>query len=282
MSTRFIMNSLAKKGENFLPGAVTDLKGAITTDVNNIVSEIKSEGEKAFESLSDVVVDIKPAVETELSPIKSRSNSVATTGGELNVSGEKTRSRKLDRKALHSDLVAELPLSIRYGYNTVGDDDSPHNYVNDWNGWSSGGVDRLEELIKAIDLSVSAFDQKSNFNVKCAKSIQFCLLVLGSSIVYVQASGASHSVIASWNIVGGAMTTACTMVYNFFNFGKRGPHFARIVTNLRLLKGWIQSKIVLPVEHRFSPYDIFMIANKAYETILQEAEQGDKAATNSN
>jgi len=274
------MNSIAKRGDSFLAGAIGEVKTAVAADIDSVVGEAKHEVEKTVDA---VALEIKSVGETELAEVKSRSNSVTSAGGEiLAVSGEKTRSRKLDRKALHSDLVAELPLSIRYGYNTVGDDDSPHNYVNDWQGWSAGGVDRLEELLKAIDLSVGAFDMKSNFNVKCAKSIQFCLLVLGSSIVYVQASGASTSVIANWNIVGGALTTACTMVYNFFNFGKRGPHFARIVTNLRLLKGWIQSKIVLPVEHRFSPYDIFMIANKAYETILQEAEQGDKAATNSN
>ncbi len=273
MNTRFLLQNLAKHGENFATGAIGDLKTAVKSDLDDAKEEVKS-------VVSEVALEIKDDIKMDEMPVGSRRTSAATGAGLI--VGDKKRHRKIDRKALHSDLVAELPISIRYGYNTVGDDDQPENYVGDWQSWNAGGKDRIEGLIQTIDESIAEFDKKSTFNVKCAKSIQFSLLFLGSSIVYVQASGADYRIISDWNIVGGALTTACTMVYNFFNFGKRGPHFARVVTNLRLLRGWIQSKVVLPVEHRFSPYDIFMIATKAYENILQEAEQGDKAATNSN
>ena len=274
MSTRFLLQSLAKQGENFATGAVGDLKTAVKADIETVKEQVES-------AVNEVALDIKDDIKMDELPVGSRRTSAAADPA-LITGGDKKRHRKLDRKALHSDLVAELPISIRYGYNTVGDDDQPENYVGDWQSWNAGGKDRIDGLIQTIDESIAEFDKKSAFNVKCAKSIQFSLLFLGSSIVYVQASGADYRVISDWNIVGGALTTACTMVYNFFNFGKRGPHFARVVTNLRLLRGWIQSKVVLPVEHRFSPYDIFMISTKAYENILQEAEQGDKAATNSN
>jgi hypothetical protein len=48
------------------------------------------------------------------------------------------------------------------------------------------------------------------------------------------------------------------------------------------LKGWIESKLVLPFDQRFSPFDIYMIGAKAYDAIIQDAEEGTRQSTTAN
>ena len=41
--------------------------------------------------------------------------------------------------------------------------------------------------------------------------------------------------------------------------------------NLRKLRSWIEGKMILPINKRFSPFDIYSISFKAYQSILEEA-----------
>ena len=109
------------------------------------------------------------------------------------------------------------------------------------------------------------------FNSNVDKGIQFSLLVLGSGVVYVEAAKASTNVISKWNIVAGALTTFATIVYNFFKFDKKGPHYTMTSNNIRKLRSWIEAKLILPIDKRFSPFDIYSMGFKAYQTIIEEA-----------
>ena len=203
----------------------------------------------------------------------------------INTADGKPRDRKIDRKNLHSDLAQELPISIRFNYNGVNDHDQPFNYEGDWLKWSKQAElegCKLQILRQKIIDATAQYDKLSDVNGKLSKSVQFSLLLLGSSIVYVQASGADMSLIRDWNIVGGGMTTLLTTIYNYWQFGKKSMHYAKVETNLKLLRGWIESKLVLPFDQRFSPYDIYMIGSKAFDAIIQDAEQGTRQATTAN
>ena len=158
----------------------------------------------------------------------------------------KHRDRKIDRKNLHSDLAQELPISIRFNYNGVNDQDKPFNYESDWMKWNTQGDCKIDILKQKICDGIHNYDKLSSLNGRLSKGVQFSLLLLGSSIVYVQASGADMTMIRDWNIVGGGLTTFLTTIYNYWQFGKKSMHFAKVVTNLKLLKGWLDSKIVLP------------------------------------
>ena len=191
----------------------------------------------------------------------------------------KKRTRKDDRRLLASDLGSELPITLRYNENVnVDNKEEVSDYKNEWTIWipkdNEEKVDKIQELLELLDYLEEKYRNSSKVNTKLGKSIQFALLILGSGIVYVQASGASAELIQKWNIAGGAATTICTMVYNFFGFAKKGPHFGTVATNLKKLKCWIESKLILPEEKRFSPFDIYTIATKALQVILEEAQQG--------
>jgi hypothetical protein len=193
-------------------------------------------------------------------------------------SGRK-RTRKDDRRTLASDLGSELPISLRYNENVnIDNKDEISDYSEEWRIWipkdDEEKVDKIQELLELLDYLEEKYNKSSKLNTKMGKSIQFALLILGSGIVYVQASGASAELIQKWNIAGGAATTICTMVYNFFGFAKKGPHFGNVASNLKKLKCWIESKLILPEEKRYSPFDIYTIATKALQVILEEAQQG--------
>jgi len=186
-----------------------------------------------------------------------------------------TRSRKDDRRLLASDLGSELPITLRYNDNVHVDNKEPvDNYTAEWSLWTQDGMDKIEDLLLMLDELERKYISSSKFNTRIGKAIQFSLLILGSGIVYVQASGANTDLIQKWNIAGGAATTIATTLYNFFGFAKKGPHFGTVAQNLKKLKCWIESKLVLPVEKRFSPFDIYIIATKALQVIMEEAQQG--------
>ena len=220
--------------------------------------------------------------EKELEIITEEQNEAMEEQGDLtdikvDENGEitSTRSRKDDRRLLASDLGSELPITLRYNDNVHVDNKEPvDNYTAEWSLWTQDGMDKIEDLLLMLDELERKYISSSKFNTRIGKAIQFSLLILGSGIVYVQASGANTDLIQKWNIAGGAATTIATTLYNFFGFAKKGPHFGTVAQNLKKLKCWIESKLVLPVEKRFSPFDIYIIATKALQVIMEEAQQG--------
>jgi hypothetical protein len=213
-------------------------------------------------SIDDIVIDI-PQSQSDL-PQLADSVKIVTT-----------RNRKIDRKNLANDILAELPISFRVNDSILIDNNETlENYIDEWKNWNTNGQNKLDILIERINIEEQKYKDLSKFNIKCAKSIQFCLLALGSIIVYIQASGGDSNLINKFTIASGAGTTIASSVLTYFGFPKKGPHYGKVYSNLNKLKCWIDSKLVLPIEKRFSPYDIYAIAKKAFDTIIFEAKDG--------
>ncbi len=182
------------------------------------------------------------------------------------------RVRKIDRKNLFSELCSELPITLKYTEGNLDGNDTVKNYAEEWTQWYEvDEKDELKDLIEELKRLEEKYKKLGKINTNIDKGIQFSLLVLGSGVVYVEASKASTEVISKWNIVAGALTTTATIVYNFFKFDKKGPHYTMTSNNLRKLRSWIEGKMILPINKRFSPFDIYSISFKAYQSILEEA-----------
>lgn len=286
MSDKPLEDKLLGASQKFLSEKQSKVVGGIM-DQLKFVKELEAQQKAEFEAEQRAQAERQKqaAAELELETLsRSRSASQSeSAGGEKGIVSQdgKPRDRKIDRKNLHADLAQELPISIRYNYNGVNDADKPMNYESDWIKWENQCRDgcKIEILKNKIIDQTHYYDKLSAFNGRFSKGVQFSLLLLGSSIVYVQASGADMTLIRDWNIVGGGLTTFLTTIYNYWQFGKKSMHFAKVVTSLKLLKGWIESKLVLPYDQRYSPYDIYMIASKAYEAIIQDAEEGARQST---
>jgi hypothetical protein len=189
-----------------------------------------------------------------------------------------TRNRKLDRRNLANDILAELPIAIRFNEGMFLDNDEQlDNYVADWNLWAdqtNSNADQLKVLIEQIACDELKYKSMASANSLYAKIIQVSLMILGSAIVYIQAKGSSPEVVNDFNIASGAATTIASILLQYCNFTKKAPHFSKIQRNLQLLRSWIDNKLVLPISKRFSPFDIFIISRKAYDTIILEAKNG--------
>ena len=186
-----------------------------------------------------------------------------------------TRNRRKDRSNLANDILAELPISIRFNDSMFLDQsEDVVNYQLEWERWTSSGLDQLEVLLEAITVEELKFKSQAKFNHNCARAIQGALMVMGSAIVYLQASGSSADVINRFTVASGAGTTVASFLLNFVGFAKKAPHFATIYSNLSKLRCWIETKLVLPVDRRFSPYDIYSISKIAYDTIIHMAQAG--------
>ena len=188
---------------------------------------------------------------------------------------ESSRNRKTDRRILASDLSSELPISFRYNESVnIDNDETPENYAEDWKMWLESGQDQLDILLEQIYMDERKYKKMANRNGLAARTIQFGLLFLGSAIVYLQASNAGLEVTNKFTIASGAGTTICSSLLSFCGFAKKAPHYSNVKSNMQRLRSWIESKLVLPESKRFSPYDIFIIARKAYDTILLDASEG--------
>ena len=288
MSDKPLEDKILGASQKLLSEKQSKVVGGIM-DQLRFVKELEAQQKAEFEAEQRAQADRQKQAAAELfesemaTRSRSASQSESAAGGEKGIGSldGKPRDRKIDRKNLHADLAQELPISIRYNYNGVNDADKPMNYEGDWIKWENQCRDgcRIEILKTKIIDQTHYYDKLGNFNGRFSKGVQFSLLLLGSSIVYVQASGADMTLIRDWNIVGGGLTTFLTTIYNYWQFGKKSMHFAKVVTSLKLLKGWIESKLVLPYDQRYSPYDIYMIASKAYEAIIQDAEEGARQST---
>lgn len=218
--------------------------------------------------------------EVELSVVREESNEGDVV---INVDEQKqeevvtTRNRKTDRRILAADLSSELPIAFRYSENVnIDNEESLPNYSDDWRQWLSSGQDQLEILLEQVYIDEQKYKKLSSRNGGIARLIQFGLLVIGSSIVYVQASQASAEVIQKFNIASGGLTTVCSSLLSFCGFSDKASHYNVVKTNLQRLRSWIESKLVLPEHKRFSPYDIFIISKRAYDAIILEASEGLK------
>jgi hypothetical protein len=301
---KVIVDEISNEIQKQIPSSVTTLLNAAqsnlsTEDKIKTVSKtlLNDKQNKIVNGVLDQLQAVKDLEKRQLDAYteqqKQQSFSLVSTSGSnpdenkedeigINTADGKPRDRKIDRKNLHADLAQELPISIRYNYNGVNDHDKPFNYEGDWMKWSKQAElegCKLQILRQKIIDATVEYEKLSGLNGKLSKGVQFSLLLLGSSIVYVQASGADMTLIRDWNIVGGGMTTLLTTIYNYWQFGKKSMHYGKVVTNLKLLRGWLESKLVLPFDQRFSPYDIFMIGSKAYDAIIQDAEEGTRQTT---
>lgn len=296
--TNFIQNEIQNKLEDEIEEKKREIENVIQNKINNTflptieLNKIKNiqDGLQAslqhFQNGMNQINNQYPNVSRPVSHANSRKPSITSTSrtddtvidipqSEDNVKIVTTRNRKIDRKNLANDILAELPISFRVNDSILIDNNETlENYIDEWKNWNTNGQNKLDILIERINIEEQKYKDLSKFNVKCAKSIQFCLLALGSIIVYIQASGGDSNLINKFTIASGAGTTIASSVLTYFGFPKKGPHYGKVYSNLNKLKCWIDSKLVLPIEKRFSPYDIYAIAKKAFDTIIFEAKDG--------
>ena len=243
--------------------------------VNLILEPIELEKKSAFdkmtEHLSNQLGISSTILEESEEDIKKDAAQIETNQPVI-VDGP--RKRRVDRQLLANDLSSELPITLRYNENVHVDNEVEiDNYNDEWTMWIEDGLDKLDELIMLLDELEDKYKSSSRRNKYVANSIQFLNLLLGSGIVYVQASTTNAELIRDWNTVAGGLSTVSTMVYNYFGFAKKTGQYASIASNIYKLNCWIKSKLILPVDKRFSPFDIYIIGTKALQVILEEAQQ---------
>ena len=186
-----------------------------------------------------------------------------------------TRNRKTDRRILAADLSSELPISFRYSESVnIDNEESLPNYEGDWRIWLSSGEDQLEILLEQIYEDERKYKKMSSRNGGIARVIQLSLLFIGCGAVYLSSVGADANTIIKYNVASGAGTTICSTLLGFCAFSDKASHYAVVKSNLQRLRSWIESKLVLPENKRFSPYDIFIISKRAYDAIMLQATEG--------
>ncbi len=185
------------------------------------------------------------------------------------------RTRKADRRNLANDILAELPISIRFNDSINTDNDEmPVNYIEDWEMWIDEDEHKLDALIEEIKVAEEKYKRSASFNHNCARFIQFSLLLFGSSVVYLQAAGTNSDAVSKFTIASSSCTTIATTFLTFFSFSKKSPHYAKISYMCKRLRNWVEKLIIMPIHKRSSPYDIYTIAKITFEAIITEAKEG--------
>ncbi len=253
-----------------------EIKNHYNTTKNNITNDIINQlaitKDKLSENFTNKLGISSTILEETEDDIKIDAAQIETNQPVIIVDGP--RKRRVDRQLLANDLSSELPITLRYNENVHVDNEVEiDNYTNEWTMWVEDGLDKLDELIMLLDELEDKYKSSSRRNKYVANSIQFLNLLLGSGIVYVQASTTNAELIRDWNTVAGGLSTVSTMVYNYFGFAKKTGQYASIASNIYKLNCWIKSKLILPVDKRFSPFDIYIIGTKALQVILEEAQQ---------
>ena len=228
-----------------------------------------------LETVEETVFPTETVIEIEPSP---STHPIHNEEKERNIIS--VRNRKIDRRNLANDILAELPISIRFNESIyIDNDEEITNYTGDWEKWVEDGTDNLKILLEEISIDELKYKRLARWNSGWTKAIQMGLLVVGSAIVYVQASGkATPEQINQFNIASGGVTTISSLCLQVFAFNKKAPHYTKVYQNLQQLRCWVESKLILPIHKRFSAYDIFAIARKAYDVILLEARAGPDSA----
>jgi hypothetical protein len=99
-------------------------------------------------------------------------------------------------------------------------------------------------------------------------------MIIGSAIVYIQAVGSDAETVNRFNVASGAATTIASLLLNIGGFSKKAPHYSIVSINLTRLRCCIEGKLVLPIEKRFSTYDIYSIGMTAYNAIILLVKEG--------
>ncbi len=253
-----------------------DIKNHYNTTKNNItngiINQLAITKDKLSENFTNKLGISSTILEETEDDIKINAAQIETNQPVIIVDGP--RKRRVDRQLLANDLSSELPITLRYNENVHVDNEVEiDNYTNEWTMWVEDGLDKLDELIMLLDELENKYKSSSRRNKYVANSIQFLNLLLGSGIVYVQSSTTNAELIRDWNTVAGGLSTISTMIYNYFGFAKKTGQYASIASNIYKLNCWIKSKLILPVDKRFSPFDIYIIGTKALQVILEEAQQ---------
>jgi hypothetical protein len=287
------VNDVVNNSTNSINNSINNTVNNVTNSLNKKIDSIKSDGNeltndlisKLSKSNPNNLVDILAAVKQINSDLKSNNKSDSNynkNNKDENKEENKDennnsiiRNRKVDRRLLANDILAELPISIRFNDSVnIDNNEVVENYLEDWRIFTEEGSNQLDILLEEIYIEEEKYKSLSKFNHNCARLIQFSLLILGSFIVYIQAAGTDASTIEKTTIVSGAGTTIATSLLTFFSFSKKAPHYSKISFTLKRLRCWLENKCMLPKIKAFSPYDLYSISKKSLDTILLEATEG--------
>ena len=271
---------------NDIQNGIQNVSNDIQNVYNDTQNEIQSSIQSGFQnSFQNGIKSSKPNTRPN-SSLNSKANSKASSRrqseSELKVKPEdattlitSSRSRKLDRRNLSNDILAELPISIRFNDSiNIDNNETLDNYIEDWKKWDDDDSNKLDILIEEIWTEEEKYKQSASFNHNCARGIQFTLILMGMSGIFLQSKGASPETVNNYTIASSALTTLTSSLLTFFSFSKKAPHFAKISFMLRRLRNWVDKLLIIPVDKRCSPYDIYTIAKITFEAILNEAKEG--------
>jgi hypothetical protein len=280
-----IGKQLLNNPETLSTNLVSSLKSQIPSQLLNIPTT--SLNQEVTNTVSAIPIVQKATNDIQqLANIWSQPKLVEATGTGNNLAGTGTdmpinRTRKSDRKVLANDILSELPITIRYDPGIYLDNnESPSNYCDDWKQWEhqididDHNNDQLLSLLEEIKFNEQKYKKLSSKHNFWNQTIQTALFIMGTAIVYVQASGTTPEVVNRFNVASGIGTSVASLALSIGKFAKKSPHFAIIASNLSKLRSWIENKLILPREKRFSPFDIFIIAKMAKDSILLQAKTG--------
>jgi hypothetical protein len=283
---------------NGIQNTSNDIKNGIqsvSNDIQNVSNDIQNVSNDIQNGIQSVYNDTQNEIQNSIksskpntrpnSSLNSKANSKASSRrqseSELKVKPEdatlitSSRSRKLDRRNLSNDILAELPISIRFNDSiNIDNNETLDNYIEDWKKWDDDDSNKLDILIEEIWTEEEKYKQSASFNHNCARGIQFTLILMGMSGIFLQSKGASPETVNNYTIASSALTTLTSSLLTFFSFSKKAPHFAKISFMLRRLRNWVDKLLIIPVDKRCSPYDIYTIAKITFEAILNEAKEG--------
>ena len=278
----------------------------VSNDINNVSNDIQNDIQNVSNGIQNVsngiqnvsngiqndIQNISNGIQNSIKSSKSntRSNSSVNSKvssrrqseSELKVKSEdsttlitSSRSRKLDRRNLANDILAELPISIRFNDSiNIDNNETLENYIEDWKKWDDDDCNKLDILLEEIWTQEEKYKNSASFNHNCARGIQFTLILMGMSGIFLQSKGASPETVNNYTIASSALTTLTSSLLTFFSFSKKAPHFAKISFMLRRLRNWVDKLLIIPVDKRCSPYDIYTIGKITFEAILNEAKEG--------
>ncbi len=288
---RFMLNKTLPSIQNFSNtiknGIQNDIQltsNTIKNGIQTITDDIQNNIQEGIQPITNGLQNSKPTTRSN-SSLNSKASSRRESINEVKELQLKpdesstvitsSRSRKLDRRNLSNDILAELPISIRFNDSiNIDNNETLENYIDDWKKWDDEDCNKLDILIEEIWTEEEKYKHSASFNHNCARGIQFTLILMGMSGIFLQSKGASPETVNNYTIASSALTTLTSSLLTFFSFAKKAPHFAKISFMLRRLRNWVEKLLIIPVDKRCSPYDIYTIAKITFEAILNEAKEG--------
>lgn len=281
------VNNVVQDVNTQVNNVVQEVNTQVTNQIDNVVyavnKEVSTQVNKAQQKITNFTTKLNEIVSDQSSPLSKALQIEAELKAKpseekkdnLLVVPQGPRTRKTDRRTLANDILAELPISIRFNDSINTDNDEmPVNYIEDWEMWIEEDEHKLDALIEEIKVAEDKYKTSASFNHNCARFIQFSLLLFGSSVVYLQAAGTNTDAVSKFTIASSSCTTIATTFLTFFSFSKKAPHYAKISYMCKRLRNWIEKLIIMPIHKRSSPYDIYTIAKITFEAIITEAKEG--------